>query len=298
MKNIFKVYIIILNYNGWNDTICCLESIFKLNYNSYSVVVCDNCSTDDSENKILEWKDKNLDKPFKYIQVQKNLGYAGGNNQGIKYVLTKGDMDYIWVLNNDTVVDKDALTRLIEKMRSDKKIGMCGSKLVSYYNHSLIQGYGGTLNKWFGISKHIVDKNNISNMFYVIGASMFVSKKFLDQIGLMNEEYFLYYEETDWAIRAKKRFKIDCAIDSIVYHKEGASIGANSWDVNNKSILADYFAIRNRILFMKKYYPCRLPIVYIGVIIAIFNRVRRKQFSRVWMFIKLIFGIKDKKFEN
>lgn len=113
----------------------------------------------------------------------------------------------------------------------------------------------------------------------------------------MCEDYFLYYEEPDWAVRAHGKFDIGCEPRSIIYHKEGAVIGANAAKPNHKSLLADYFSMRNRLLFTRKFYPYCLPTVYISSLGMLWNRFRRHQYNRIWMFIKLLFGIKDSRFE-
>lgn len=330
-----KVYIIILNWNGWQDTIECLESVFRINHNNYKVIVCDNASSNGSLNKIKEWANgdsqaniaedvrisictyPSVCKPISYveytreqaeqggtireepplilIQTGANLGFAGGNNVGIKYALAKNDFEYIWLLNNDTVIDCDALAFMIKKIEQDSKFGICGSTLLFYNSPDIVQALGGaTYNKWFGISHHVgggshFNKNDnlVTDFDYIVGASMLVSKSFLLDIGFLSEDYFLYYEELDWAIRAKNKYQLTYATESIVYHKEGATIESNS---EYKSIIADYYSIRNRLRFAQKYYQYTLPSVYISLILAIVNRIRRKQWKRVLMIIGVIFN--------
>ena len=318
-----KIYIIILNWNGWQDTIECLESVFQNDYDNFQVIVCDNASKDDSISKIKLWASGNFkskiaiskeadlqpecNKPINYTLVnsgdnfnkikfasrlaiidnKKNLGFAGGNNIGIRFAQSQGDCDYIWLLNNDTVVTKGSLVNLVRKAESNIKIGICGSKLMYYHNLGQIQALGGRYNKYFGTTSNILSEQEVSKLDFVIGASMLVSKAFLKEIGLMNEDYFLYYEEMDWAVRAKGKFELGCALDSVVYHKEGASIGGSNWNINKKSYAADYYSIRNRIYFTKKYFRTYLPTVYFGLIITIINRIRRRQFDRVPMIFKI-----------
>jgi len=121
-----------------------------------------------------------------------------------------------------------------------------------------------------------------------VGASMLVSKHFIETIGVMGQDYFLYYEDLDWSIRGKKLFKLACSLNSIVYHKEGASTGGNTKGKNTKSKISDYYSIRNRVLFTKKYFKWYLPTVYLGLIITVINRIRRKQYSRLWIILKII----------
>ncbi len=146
-----KVYVIVLNWNNWQDTIECLESIFRLEYDNFQVLAVDNGSTDGSEEKIQEWaegesvsivrynretaeqgglleKEKDLTQPsIVFIQTESNLGYAGGNNVGMKYALNQDDCKYVWLLNNDTIIDRDALTEMVEMAEADETVGMVGS---------------------------------------------------------------------------------------------------------------------------------------------------------------------------
>jgi len=284
-----KVYIVILNWNGWQDTIACLTSILMNDYLEYEIIVCDNASTDDSEIYLKEWISERQEYPIHYIQTGKNLGFAGGNNVGIHYSLDAGDMEYVWLLNNDTIIEKDALSKLIEKIKTDKTIGICGSKLVYYDDHNKIQGLGGIYNRYFAFSRHILNIDEIEKMDYVIGASMLVSKKFLMDVGLMCEDYFLYYEELDWAIRAKGKYSLGCASESVVYHKEGASIGSDK-NITKKSDLADCFLVKNKLKITRKYFKYCLVTVYIGLVIGLFRRILKGERKKAATILKIILG--------
>lgn len=282
-----KVYIIILNWNGWKDTIECLNSVIKSDYFNYHILIVDNNSSDESLEKIENWQNSNVKVRSTLLRSNKNLGYSGGNNIGIRYALKREDFKYIWILNNDTVVKKDALSILIERMESDSRIGICGSQLMYYEFPNEVQALGGTYNKILGISKCITQEDELHKLDYIVGASMVVSKRFLEEIGLLNEEYFLYYEELDWAMRAKGKFRLACAVRSIVYHKEGASTGGGK-KRKYRSEISDYYGIRNRILFTRKYFPFYLSTVYLGLLVSIFNRIKWERFDRVKMVLKLM----------
>lgn len=240
--------------------------------------------------------------PLILIQIGDNLGFGAGNNVGLKYLSTKNDFDYAWILNNDTVIEKDTLINLVSKAeiyRTEcKRVGIVGSKLLYYNNPKLIQGIGGKFNKWFSAANHIgifeEDKGQYDNekilkkIDYIIGSSMFVSKKFIKEVGLMCEEYFLYFEEIDWALRGKKeKWQIGYCWDSTVYHKTGATIGSN-FKIKERSELADYYGLKNKITFTRKFYPKCLWSVYLNFFIVLFNRIIKKQFKKAKLVLKIL----------
>ncbi len=312
-----RVYIILVNWNGWRDTLECLESLLQLDYLDFRIVVCDNGSGDDSLNQIRNWANNRTVSLVEYqrreaesggrddsdplltiISINENLGFAGGNNVGIRYGMARGDIDYYWLLNNDTVVKPDALTPLVARMKENPEIGICGSTICLYHDRSKIQALGGGYYcHWLGLPWHYgrfthwngtVDHQRAeTRMNYVEGASMLVSRKFIEQIGLMSEDYFLYFEEVDWAVRAKGRFSLGYAPESIVYHKVGASIGTSS-NPAKKSLTCDYYNIRNRIRFTKQYHPAALPTVYLVLLLEALVRLLCGNVDRAVMIIRLM----------
>lgn len=323
-----NVYILILNWNGWADTIECLESVFRIDYPNYRVVVCDNDSGDGSIQNLMAWAVGHLKscvsessplkwltfppipKPIDYIlynrheaesadrgkkawpltliQTGGNLGFAGGNNVGLRYIQAIGDGDYVWLLNNDTVVKPDSLSWLVKRMEDNPRAGICGSFMPYYHDPNIIwTSGGGVYNRWLAKSRSIDVGKQVyqassrdyveKKMFYVAGASMFVTAGFLNDIGLMSEEYFLYFEEPDWSIRGMKNYYLAYAPDSVVYHKVGAS-------TDNKVTM--YYIYRSQLLFTKKFFPEAYPIVYLRVII---NRCKyrcRQLFKKLYYYIR------------
>ncbi len=275
-----KVYIVLLNYNGYKDTIECLESIYKNAYENYSIIVCDNASIDESEEEILLWKKNNPDKVFKYIQTEKNLGFAGGNNIAIQYALQE-NADYVWLLNNDTTIETYALVNLVRKIKEKKNIGICGSRLMYYHDKDKVQGIGGTYSLITGKAKHIYNESDLCDLKYVVGASMLVSRDFLKNIGLMDESYFLYFEELDWAERGKKKYEIDVALDSVVYHKEGTSIKTGS-------NFSEFYLLRNRLKFAWKHHRKYFISVFLTTCLTIFHPWHKRPYRRMAMFCKVL----------
>jgi GT2 family glycosyltransferase len=336
-----KVYIILLNWNGWKDSIECLESLMKIDYPNYQIVLCDNNSKDDSINNIIKWAKGELTipffknnslrsnlfplicKPISYsiysqneiseykakntlhsklvlIRNNDNIGFAAGNNVGINYALKNGDCDYIWLLNNDTVVDKLSLSELIKTIRLNSRSGMCGSTLLYYENPSIVQALGGdSYNIWTGFNQHVgglkpyEEDNDYSfvekELSFLVGASILIKASVLKEIGLLCEEYFLYYEELDFAIRAKKKsYTLAYSRSSLVYHKVGASIGGSNLKIREKSMISDFYLIRNRILVTNKFFPYALPTVYLSLLATVFRRLLRFQWDRIFMIAKIM----------
>jgi hypothetical protein len=218
--------------------------------------------------------------PIIFIQAGENRGFAAGNNVGIKYALVKNDFEYVWLLNNDTVVQNNSLLALVS-YSDQNTIGICGSTLMYYHSPEKIQAYGGTVNKFFGTSKHILDKRDIAKKLdYVVGASFLINKTVIDKIGLLPEDYFLYYEETDYCFNASLNgFKLGVAIDSVVYHKEGGSTGASS-DPHQKSEFVDVLSLKNRIKFHRKYLGGGIGL-WSGMMVAFFNRIIRRKYKTI-----------------
>ncbi len=312
-----KVYAITINWNGWRDTIACVDSLLGLGSGYLRIIIIDNGSTEDSISQLKDylgrklengrWRiidekyiDDNTRSDVTIIQSGRNRGFSGGNNLGLGYALADRDAAYFWILNNDTVVEKGALNELIKTMESDRRIGICGSRLVYFHDRSLIQAYGGcAYNRWLANTSMIgnmarveekVDEDKISReMDYVIGASMFVSRRYVEETGMMDEEFFLYREDYDWARRGAGKFRLAYCDRSVVYHKEGAATGGSNIEVRSKSLVSDYFYLRSKLIITKKHFPYAYPVVALGMCGAIIKRIIRRQYGRVWLIIKIIF---------
>lgn len=321
--------VIIVNWNGWKDTIECLESVLRLKHDSFRIIVCDNGSTDGSLDKIRAWAQGELlaeaanpelsrlisppvkkpiaysefsreeaesqqcsyDSQFVVIRVGADLGYAGGNNVGLRYALGDPECEYFWILNNDVDVEPDALSAMIRVTGSQKNIGLCGSLNLSYYNPTEVQMEGGLrFNRWTArvSTPERLKVSQLSSeplpMDYVNGASMLATRSFVEQVGLLDESYLIYFEELDWVRRAALRFSLGYARDSVIYHKEGAALGSSTVRVK-RSLLAEKYVSRNRIVFTKRYFPWALPIVFAAVCAAAVERLLRRDVRRAALMI-------------
>lgn len=321
-----KVYIIVLNYNGWADTIECLESLLKINYPDCQIVVVDNNSSDNSCEYFRSWAEGNLNvwvrdnnplrqhlqpvrnyavpyvefrrqdvekggtqntetsgrpghgesfpRPLIIIRTECNLGFAGGNNVGIRYALNKGDCDYIWLINNDTVVEEYTLTHLVEKAKESPNSGAVGSVHLDYVSPDTIQTLGGgRLIKYLGITRNTFPKRSYTELLkhpstkkpeidFVSGCSMLVSKEVLSNVGLLDEEYFVYWEDADWSERIKRHgFLLTSCLKSKVFHKISQSSSIHT---------SSYFSTLNCFRFYRKNYPALVPIIFFTRLIFIF----------------------------
>jgi GT2 family glycosyltransferase len=340
------VYIVVLNWNGWRDTIECLESVLRQNYTNYLVIVLDNASSDDSIEHIQGWMDgwvlaapavvqdlqhlsaPPVAKPLPYLICENvselsfsgvnvprialvktggNLGFAGGNNVALRWILKQQlESSYVWLLNNDTVIEPDCLTEMVQHLQEKEQTGKytCGSLVKFYQKPNIIQALGGarfnyhtatgseTLGRFLGDDTPINHAEVEASLDYITGCSWLIPADFLKTIGVMEDRYFLYYEEIDWIQRSKHTYGITYAPKAIVYHKEGGSIGSKTMN-RAPSILAEFYMARNKIEFMKKFFPVRAPIARGIVFLQALNRLRQGYPKNALILLKVVFGKKS-----
>lgn len=242
-----RVAVVVLNWNGLADTLECLESLARLDYPAYEVVVVDNGSTDGSPAAIRErFPEVTL------IETGENLGYAGGNNAGLRYAWQQ-EVDYVLLLNNDTEVASASLRLLVEAAEVDPRIGIAGPTIYYHDRPDVVWSAGGAIDwrrgtTWmvglderdtgqFGVGPRQVD--------FVTGCALLVKRPVLEQVGLLDERFFLYYEEVEWCVRARRAgFEIVHVPQAHVWHKIMPGAQADS-------PLVHYYMTRNRLLFLK-----------------------------------------------
>lgn len=239
------VSIIILNFNTLEVTCEFIESTKKLTYPNYEIILVDNASTENPTEII-----SNNYPDVRLIVNKTNLGFAGGNNVGIK--AAKGD--FFFIVNNDTEVTPDLLEQLLKPFDSDPKVGIVSPKIRFHSNPEVIQYAGFTeINPFTGRNRLIglgeTDRGQYDKAgptAYTHGAAMLVKKEVVEAVGLMPDHFFLYYEELDWSAHIRREgFKIHYQPSALIYHKESMSVG-------KESVLKAYFQNRNRILFMRR----------------------------------------------
>ncbi len=246
MMNYPKVFIIILNYNGKDVVSRCLSSVFKINYPNFEVVFVDNNSTDGS----LEAARRNFSKA-NFIKNEENLGFGAGNNIGFRFALERR-ADFVLALNYDTEVDADFLTKLIAVASQDEKIGILSPVIFDGYTKQ-VWFSGGEID-WLKMStqhwKNVQTKDYWESDF-ITGCSMLIRAEVCKEIGLFDEDYFLYWEDADFSLRAKKAgFKAVVVSASWVDHFEKSETHKRS----NKI----YWLVLSGSIFFKKNTPAWL----------------------------------------
>jgi len=253
-----KVSIVIINWNGYEDTYECIESLMKITYKNLEIVVVDNGSDTDD---VLDLENK-FEK-VKVLRNKENLGFSGGNNIGINYSL-KQNSDFILLLNNDTTVNDNFLEPLVEKSLVTKDIGIIAPQINYYSNPKRIWSAGGKISKIrgsgfaFSNKLEIEHSNLLKEVTFVSGCCMLIKKEAFEKVGLFDEKYFLYTEDTDFCYRVNKTgLKIYITAESKIYHK------VNKSTETTFSTLPLYYNTRNRLYFSKKNFKYFLPITFI-----------------------------------
>lgn len=245
LKQLPLVSIITVNYNQSDVTIALMDSLSKISYPNIEVIVVDNASPSDQPDKI-----KKLFPAIQLIKSDKNIGFAGGNNLGI--FAAKGK--YMLFINNDTEVVTDFLEPLVERLEHNPNIGVVSPKIRFHHHPDIIQYAGYTPLNYYTMRNNLVgyrtkDEGQFDEGDYTPfghGAAMMVPRKVMEEVGLMADIFFLYYEEHDWFERIKAAgFKIYYEPKSLVYHKESISTG-------KESPLKIHYIARNRLVFMRR----------------------------------------------
>ena len=247
-----KVAIVLVNYNGEKFQNECIESIYNMDYKDYDIIIVDNNSSDNSI-KIVKKKFKEVI----LIETEENNGVAKGNNIGIEYALNNG-YEYVLLLNNDTEVDKQMLSKMIEKA-SENILVTCK---MYYYNPSKKIWYAGGKINWnkgttthFGMDEFDDGKYDESKFVeYTPTCCLLIHKSIFEKIGTMDEKYFMYYDDTDFCARVNiNGFKIWYESSAKLWHKVSSSSGGED------SPLSIYYCTRNRLYFIEKH--CKNKII-------------------------------------
>jgi GT2 family glycosyltransferase len=288
-----KLGIVILNYNGSVDTLNCVKSIRNIDVDD-PIIIVDNHS---DENDYQNLK-KNIAKEAIIIRTEKNLGYAGGNNVGIKKALEL-QCKYICVINNDTVVVEDIFSPCIDVLTEDRKIAFVSPTIVDFHT-GLVQVAGSSINPTTGIVKNFNMNRKPSELGkfifcdYVSGACIMCRSEIVDEIGYIPECYFLFFEETEWCYAARRNgYKNLCLANTKILHKGSVSI-------NKVGGLQTYLMLRNRIAFMRRNTKCKFAslLVYHLLCVREFAKFVLTHKKRYLLYIKAYSDGWNKKVSN
>ena len=285
MENKAKVFVIIVNWNGWKDTIVCLESLTKVHttYATLEIIVVDNGSTNDSVSQISKKFPE-----ITLLETGENLGFTGGNNLGMRYACRHG-ADFVWLLNNDTFVDSNVLSAI--NAFNNPAVGICGSKIYfapeREFHHDRyaksergkVLWYAGGNVDWANMyaSHRGVDEvdhgqyDETEETAFITGCSMMIKRSVIDRIGFLDDRYYLYMEDLDFCLRATKAgFNLFYVPSSVLWHVNAGS------SARPGNPLHEYYFTRNRLLLGFRYASMRTKLALLREAIRFRSRIRRR----------------------
>jgi len=248
------VFIILVNWNNSEETLECLQSLKDVSYPNFHVLVIDNASGDNSKERLDAWES---DYPYTVLQNKSNMGFTGGNNTGIRYALAHG-ANYILLLNNDTVVDKEFLTYLVEDMEAHPQVGIAGPSIYFYDKPKILWFNGGTisLRKFVGSIEHEnmggrQKKEQSEDTEFITGCALMGRARMWKEMKYLDHRFFLYFEDADLNIRAKKAgWGIRLVPRAKIWHKVSVTTLGK---LGAPKIL--YYHYRNAHLLIEKHAP-------------------------------------------
>jgi GT2 family glycosyltransferase len=270
-----RVIILLLHWKGdW--TRACLQSLRELDYPNYQVVVVDNGCRDQSIDEV-----RALFPAVTVLRVLVNCGYSGGNNVGIRWAQEKGS-DYVWLLNNDTQVFPETLSELVTLCEENPEVGAAGSVLYEMTAPSKVQAYGGGWVGPLGTSNHYLRRPKDGKIDYICGASLMLRSQALERVGLLDEGYFLYWEDVDLCYRIKAGgWQLGVAERSQLLHQGSGTTQLYSprWD---------YDFTLSSIRFYRKFHPLPWLAVLWTVGRTVARRLIYKQFTNLPSLIRAV----------
>lgn len=281
------VAVAIVGYRNVHDVVRCLASLSKTEYDNFEVVICENGgkSASDTLRGTLASSLPNGQR-IKVIEAAQNGGYAAGVNICLAET---ADADAWWILNPDTEVSPRAMTALVARIRQ----GVHAAGGTLYFADGRVQSFGGVWRSWLGravslgkgtLLTDIPDWANIEGKLdYLSGASMLVDRTFVQRVGPLTEDYFLYCEEIDWCLRAvRSGLKLGFAPDALVLHYQGTTTGSSP-HLSDRSRLSVYLDERNKMLITRRYFRAKLPFVALAALTLLSLRyLRRGAVRQFW----------------
>jgi len=311
-----SVAIVLLNFNGYEDTLECLSSICNSDYPLVHLIVIDNGSTDGSLKKIYDWSHNNpsVDGVINHdsssaisclsdciqstnrttvpklilIENTQNVGFAAGCNQGMKIAIDAG-FDYIWLLNNDTVIERDSLSVLVGYLEEVPECHLASPQIRLFDEPKTIWNCGGLL-KWYGVRKYFFVHRPVSELpqvetldiTFVTGCAPLMRRTLIEDMGMFTEKFFFGEEDFDFSLRMKNtKRKMVCCLNSVIYHKVGSSIDGITKEQNLGKTYIHYL---NRFINLREHWPRPIwscwRVVYVVYIYLLLGR-QNKHNSRV-----------------
>lgn len=247
-----SVAIILVNWNGYAFTVDCLESLRKIDFPDFKIILVDNASQN-NEGALLKSKFPEID----LIENDTNLGFAGGNNVGIRKALDDG-YSHVMLLNNDTVVEPDFLGEMLRKFSQNPNLGVVQPLICFLHDRMKIWSAGGKWNQFLCRAITRGDRKNLEeyeardgSLDWATGCCMLMARSSLLDVGLLNESYFTYFEDVDWSLRFKKKgYDIELASQAVIYHEAGAS-SKKKHSEGTLSATVFYYHVRNQFFLVR-----------------------------------------------
>jgi GT2 family glycosyltransferase len=265
-----RVICVVINWNGWRDTIVCVESLMAQEYPKLEIVLVDNGSTDDSVDRI-----RAVFPTIVLLTAVENRGFAAGSNVGIRYALEHG-AEFVWLLNNDIVAPPDTLKKLVAET-ADPQVGIVGSVLQYLDRPETVQAWGGgSIVPWIGYARHFDAPAVLDARSFLTFASVLLRRDLLEQVGLLDERYFMYFEDSDLCFRARSGgWRLAVAAETAVLHKEGGS------SPSKKTVQLDRIVTASGLRFLDRYGRPRAVAKALFVLSRLAKRAVRGNFNGV-----------------
>ena len=270
------VVCVVVNWNGWADTLACVRTLSIQSWQPLQVIVVDNGSTDGSVAQIRSFiaELEGAATQLSLIESSTNLGYSSGANLGIREALKRG-AEFVWLLNNDTECPPDTLEKLVRTASQQPGTGIVGTVLYYHSDPAKVQAWGGgRIHRWSGIAAHSYAPVGQMRGSYTTFASVLIRAEVFRDIGLLHEGYFMYYDDSDFCLRMERtRWKIGVAADTAVLHKESASTEGPRDPFMEKTIAV------SGMRFLKRHSPAPWISIPLFLLLKLGNRVRLREWA-------------------
>ena len=268
------VHCVVLNWNGWEDTLPCVASLLEQDYPALRVVVVDNGSTDDSVVRI-----RAAFPQVTVLETGANVGFPSGCNVGIRHALLEG-AEFVWLLNNDTVAPPGTCSKLVAKAHAQPGAGLIGSVLYFMHSPAEVQAWGGgNLTIWLGYNTHFLAPAPLGASSYLTFASVLIPRLVIEKVGLLYEGYFMYWEDADYSLRVTRAgYSLAVAEDTAILHKEGGSAAP-------RSPVIDRYSLCSGLNFLRRH--AAMPAV--SMVLFLSTRLTGRLLRREWKHIRALF---------